>query len=393
MFARIERFSLPHDLVAVETEQTLAAFAILVGVGALVAIARRRAIAGFAVSFQLRPTHLVPAVVQLLILAYWGAHWGGVGRQLAWIPAQIAFAYGCDALLALAGADRWIVGLLPLPIVLSMNLFIWFDGGWFFFSYLLVAIAVASRALLLRADGRHPCNPSALAIGLFGAAFFALPDTYVDISNQYSFAPNMWETLLLLSLVPLARFGLLPMSLAAVVGLGLAAWISPRGPNPWQPAFFLALTLFAGDPATAPRTPPGRVLSGLALGLLVGATSRLLVACHQHDFFSKVWPVLVVNALAPRFDRWGARLPARLASLLGPRFRLAHAALWLVYLVRPGEIAQAKTSHTFHAGLVEGYELPLIVREPDGAVLPEHNPIYCRSFSYLLEGRAWRARR
>ena len=392
MSTRIERFSLPHELVGLETGQTLLAFAILIGVGAIVAVARRKGLSSFRVSFQVRPTHLVPAIVQLLILAYWGAHWSGVGRQLAWIPAQIAFAYGCDALFALSGADRWVVGVVPLPIVLSMNLFLWFDGDWFFFGYVLVALAVASRALLLRADGRHVFNPSALAIGLFGAGFFAFPETYVDISNQYSFAPNMWETLLLLSLLPLLRFDLVPMSLAAVIGLGLPQLVSPRGPNPWQPAFFLSLTLFAGDPATAPRTPRGRLLSGLVLGVLVGATSRLLVATHQHDFFSKVWPVVAVNLLALRFDRWGARLPARVASVLGPRWRLAHLALWLAYLVRPDELSQAKTHHTFNAGLAQGYDLPLLVREPDDSVLSEHNPVYCSSFSYLMELRAWRQR-
>ncbi len=107
--------------------------------------------------WELKAPHLLPAIIQTLVLAYWTLYWRGFIELIPSILMQIALAYAIDALVMLTLVGTWKIGFGPFPIILSANLFNWFDPPG---TTVLIAAAMSSRALI-RYRGRHLLNPSA----------------------------------------------------------------------------------------------------------------------------------------------------------------------------------------------------------------------------------------
>lgn len=263
------------------------------------------------VTFAARPHHFLPAGIQIAVFAYWALYWPPVRpHMLLDVPLQLLFALLFDALLSLSLRRSWEAGFSVFPIVLSTNLFIWFPPEWFWLGFAVAAIAISSKWAFRRADGRHVFNPSALGISVIG--LLAITQTgvrYQDIALDLQLPPNILELIFLLSLIPIVRFGLGALSLSAALAmLAILALVpgSTRLPTPFWPAWFLSITLFAGDPMTAARHFGGRVLHGLCLGAGVSGFAWLLVQLTGLDYFAKVFPVVLCNLAVPQFDRFGA---------------------------------------------------------------------------------------
>ncbi len=273
-------------------------------------VALRGRVRRLRVTFAARMHHILPSVLQLVFFAYWALYWPPVRDHMLFdVPLQLAFGLVFDALLALTLRGAWEAGFAVFPIVLSTNLFIWFPREFLWLGFLVVALAIGSKWLFRRANGTHIFNPSAFGITVIGVLAVAHTGVrYQDIALQLQLSPNMLELIFLLSLIPIVRFGLgalsLPAALAmlAVLAVVPGAW---RLPTPFWPAWFLAITLFAGDPMTAARHFSGRVLQGICLGLGVSGFAWLLVQVTGLDYFAKVFPVVVCNLAVPLFDRFG----------------------------------------------------------------------------------------
>lgn len=181
----------------------------------LVAIgARRRRLTW---SWGLKPNHVVPSLLQLAIFAYWSRYFPGVADRIPDILSQLVFAFALDALLNWTRHGHWRIGVGPLPIVLSTNLFVWFAQPaiqWF-----VIGVAIASR-LLLQRHGRHLFNPS--AFGVATAALLALllpgwlPWGSPTMDEEFNLAPNMTEFLMLVALVAQSRFPIVLVPISAV---------------------------------------------------------------------------------------------------------------------------------------------------------------------------------
>src|SRR5690242_10168460 len=61
-------------------------------------------------------THLLPAILQVILFAYWSIYWTGVRDHVASLGAQIAFAYAFDFLLHWHLRRSFTPGLGPVPI-------------------------------------------------------------------------------------------------------------------------------------------------------------------------------------------------------------------------------------------------------------------------------------
>jgi Na+-translocating ferredoxin:NAD+ oxidoreductase RnfD subunit len=280
------------------------------------------------VAFRFQPTHLLPAMLQCSIFAFWATRVPAVQEQLPRIALQLAFAYSLDFLLGMTKKQRWDATFGPVPVVLSANLFVWVPPGALHLALLVVTVALASKWLIGR-QGRHIFNPSALGVAVLGLLSLLWPNLgrFEDISHLLD-QPGMMPLLLGLALVAQVRVPIVLVTLPAVlVLLGLKAVGAYHVVYPFWPAVFLAVTLLATDPATIPHTGPGRLLYGIATGLGIWAVSAGLTWLGRSDFYGKVLPIPVVNLLVPQFDRVGAKLCGK---LLAPRWNLAHVAVWLV---------------------------------------------------------------
>ena len=288
-----------------------------------------------AVEIDPRPQHYVQACAQASVFLYWGWHWPPVRDAAVLIAAQVLFAYAFDLLLAWSRGEAGRLGFGPVPVVFSINLFLWFADDRFHLQLLLVAFAFAAKALIRwERDGRrtHVFNPAAFALAVFAVALLASGTSDLtrgqDIAVSQFFPPHMFLWIFLAALPGQYLFGVTSMTLAAVAATWLfgLAWFTATGVYYFYDAYipiavFLGMHLLFTDPSTAPRTEGGRLLFGAFYGLAVVAGYALLAGAGLPTFYDKLLPVPLLNLSVGLLDRLaGSRAlrrldPARLAAL------------------------------------------------------------------------------
>ncbi len=340
---------------------------------------------------HLKTTHFLPFAVQFVVIAYWALYWRELPGYLPQILLQIVFAYALDAAIAMVKDGRYKLTAGPLPIVGSINLFIQFPASEWPMQYGAIALAMLSKSLLT-SRGRHVVNPSALGICIIGLLNLAWPQLgNGDIAHPFDLPPNMAEVILLVALVVQVRVPVVLVSLACVVGLLLHAQTSPQlNFSPFWSPVTLVVVLLATDPATSPRTGAGRVIYGLVLGLMMGWTAELLTAMGHHDFYGKILPLPLCNAMVPQFDRLAAWLSGRVPPLgmaLDRRSNLAHVAVF-VALMAGGLLMRGKPAA--FSGIGHRYNQTRFVHwQADGRAVCEDNALFCDGFTFVAEVRCW----
>ncbi len=270
-----------------------------------------------AVEIDPRPQHYVQACAQASVFLYWGWHWPPVREAAVLIAAQVLFAYAFDLLLAWSRGETGRLGFGPVPVVFSINLFLWFADDRFHLQLLLVAFAFAAKALIRwERDGRrtHVFNPAAFALAVFAFALLATGTSDLtrgqDIAVSQFFPPHMYLWIFLVALPGQYLFGVTSMTLAAVAATWLfgLAWFTATGVYYFYDAYvpiavFLGMHLLFTDPSTAPRTAAGRLLFGALYGAGVVAGYALLAGAGLPTFYDKLLPVPLLNLSVGLLDR------------------------------------------------------------------------------------------
>ena len=378
-----------------DQQQVIRAIAALLAVmGPLAAVRalklrQKPMIAGF-----LKPTHLLPALIQCVIFAYWSLYYRRLAYYLPLVGLELVFAYALDALLALSLKGRWRVTAGPLPVVFSTNLFVLFLPGQVHLTLAAIALALLSKAMITR-DGKHVMNPSAFGIATVGLLTLIWPALgYGDTAREFNLAPNMTELVLLLGLIVQARVPVVLASLGCF--FALHAWQMVVGVMifaPWWAPVALVIVLLVTDPATVPRSPIGKLIYGVVAGLLMEVFAALTTAAFQQDFYAKVMCVPVANALVPQIDALAAKLPdLRPLRWVQPRYNAAHVALWVALMggallagAKAEEFANTNTRSTLH----QRNRTPHVVLADDGRPRCKDNPVWCTPFSFVGEVRLW----
>ena len=340
------------------------------------------------VKLDIQPNHAVPAVIQLVIYAYWMVYVVAVRERMLDIVAQLLFAYGVEALLMWSRGRTWRISLAPVPVVLSMNLFVWFHEPGL--QCVAIALALASKELLLR-DGKHIFNPSAFGVAVLAGLTLTLPSLFTwgtptpDI--ELNLPPNMAEILLVLTVLAQLRFPIVLVPICATGAL-LAMRYVGNPPDPWWPATFLILLLFSTDPKTIPKTPLGRCLFGAGLGVGIAMVSGVLQGMHLPDVYGKVVPIPVLNYLAPHLDRLAERIGARAdLRFLDPRFNRRHVVAWVIaaiFGISTGKAGAFQNVLVWELGTVG-----VVQSSPTTLPTCRDNPAWCEPFSFGTEARLW----
>ena len=288
---------------------------------------QRRDPASFQVEWTVRRQHYLQLFVQACHFCYWACYWGEV-RAWAWlIIAQLLFAYPLDALLAWSRGHRWQFGFGPFPIVLSINLFLWFRQEYFYLQLLLITTAYLGKEFVtrVRADRKtHIFNPSAFALALAAIVLMSTGNVGltngVDLIGSFYLPSNFYEFMFLLGLLLQLFFSTTLVTMGAVLAqsavfFGFKYIVgAPITAGPVDIAVFLGMNLLVTDPSTSPTSKAGKLLFGLTYGAAVFATYVVLRNLNQPSYFDKILMVPVVNLFAVRFDILADRLRSRWAG-------------------------------------------------------------------------------
>ena len=180
----------------------------------------------------LRPQHYIQAMVQCSVYLYWGYYWRPVYDHFWLIISQILFAYTFDMLLSWSRKRDYTLGFGPIPIILSVNLFLWFRDDWFYLQFLMIAIGFMGKEYVRwQREGRsvHIFNPSAFALGIFSLILIATNTTSLtwgqEIASTLTLAPNIYTFLFLIGLVVMYFFSItLVAGMAAITLFGFSAF-------------------------------------------------------------------------------------------------------------------------------------------------------------------------
>ena len=242
-------------------------------------------------------------------------------------------------------AGQEVAGRLrPLPVVGSINLFLWFEPAYFFGQLLLIVGALATREFVRwRRDGRssHIFNPSAIVLAAAGV-FLMVTDTTTATTGinhilAFELPPSFFELMFVCGILLQIFFATTLVTFGAVLALALIHYGGTLLLGAW-PLFnifhisvFLGLNLLATDPATSPRTPAGKLLFGLTWGAAIWCCYLGLRLLELPPYYDKILTVPLVNLLVPLFERAGRAITMSF-RFDRAAFIAAYAGLFLLIL-------------------------------------------------------------
>lgn len=286
-----------------------------------------------AYEFVPRRVHWVQMCMHSSVYAYWGWYWREVYHEIPLILAQIVFLYVLDMLVCWLRRDTWILGFGPIPIIFSMNLFLWFRDDWFYLQFAMVAIIVLGKEFLRwKRDGQstHIFNPSAFALFLTSIVLIATRTTSItwgeEIATTFLSPPNFFVEMFALGLIVQALFSVTLVTLSAAAMLYVLNVIYTGSTGTYlfidtniHPAIFLGLHLLVTDPATSPRKNFGKAIFGAAYGAGIFALVPVLEGLSAPVFYDKLLCVPLLNLTVRFLDRVSVAASAWFARQTWPQ--------------------------------------------------------------------------
>ena len=328
----------------------------------------------YSLEVGLRPQHYIQACVQFSVYAYWGYHWELVpdsGIRPVYDHAllmlgQIIFAYAFGMLLSWSRRQSYSLGFGPIPIIFSVNLFLWFKDDWFYMQFLMIALGFMGKEYIRwQRDGRsmHIFNPSAFALGLFSLVLILTNTTHLtwgqEIASTLTLAPNIYTFLFLIGLIVMYFFSItLVAGMAAISLFVLSTLYSAVAGVPYfldseiPAAVFLGLHLLVTDPSTSPRTALGKLIFGMLYGCGVFVLYTLLGALGAPTFYDKLLCVPLLNLSVIAIDRVVRSVRSEdllnvwKGSWMSGRANLAHMVAWVVIFGSMSVLGKTDGQHT-----------------------------------------------
>ncbi len=276
------------------------------------------------IGFRVRANHIVQPLCAAVIYLYWGQGFPEAYNHLIHLIPQFLFAYLLKFNLAYIRKKEFVFDFGPIPIVFSLNFFMWFPNEKFYLYYLLIALALVTKEFICwkkKAEPNHVFNPSAIALVTF-IIFLILTNSHSLtlsqlVANSLNQAPYMYEVLFFLGIfinffIPMlwVTFGaVFIMSCLHFIPLLFFNYTDPG--TPFDVSIFLGMTLLITDPSTTPKSPLSRFLFGVAYGLSVQFAGLMLSYIGSPTHYDKLLFAPLLNLAVPWFDKVGMDLKTK----------------------------------------------------------------------------------
>lgn len=307
-----------------------------------------------AIQFVPRKQHWVQGLTQGSLILYWAINNPLVFGFFPFIFVQLLFAFAFDSLLSWSRRSEYVLGFGPLPVILSINLFLQFKPQWFYWQFVLVALGFAAKEFIRwNREGRsvHIFNPSSFPLAVFSLVLLLTGSTELTfgnvIANTIADTPHIFLAIFLISLPVQILFGVARVTLWAAVVMYLTGLLYFAASGTYlfydayiPPAVFIGMNLLVTDPSTSPRTELGRFFFGALYALGTMLLFVVLERVHAPTFYDKLLPIPLLNLMVRSIDRIARERPFSLLSperlgrsLTVSRRNVAFASVWaLVFL-------------------------------------------------------------
>ncbi len=310
--------------------------------------------------------HWVQALAHTALFVWWGLHVRLVVAYVPLILAQIFFAYGVAALLDWSRRGRHGLGFGPLPIIGSINLFLWFKPEWFHWQFAMILVGYLAKELIRwRKNGRsaHIFNPSSFPLAVFSLALIVTHSTDITfgqaIATTQFYPPHMYWAIFLVTLPAQLLFGVATMTISAVVSLYLfgLVFFAATGTYFFYDSYipvptFLGMHLLFTDPSTSPRSEMGRIWFGVIYAAGTAFLYWALGAAGVPTFYDKLLPVPIMNLMVRRIDAavasgWLKRIDlSRIgASLSVAGRKVAYTMVWTAIFLGMASVQGVGDAH------------------------------------------------
>jgi TPR repeat protein len=317
------------------------------------------------VTVALQRHHWVQLLMHGTIFIYWASVVPAVKDQLYLILAQLLVGYLLDLLLSWWKLGRWTLGLAPVPVIGSINLFLWFKDDWWFLQIVMVVLAFASKPLLRwTRNGRntHIFNPSAIALAALSLGVILADSTDITWGQTIATSLNapgyMLETIFFVGVVVQILFDTTLVTAGAALTTWLVSVLWYHATGEWffhdthiPIAVFLGMNLLITDPSTSPVNKTGRFLYGATYGACVFFLWSSLDFFRQPTFYDKLLQVPILNLLVPVFDKVGRGVSSRMPNWSWAGSNWVHVVLWTIafFAMRP-ELKLEHPNYFFYKG-------------------------------------------
>jgi hypothetical protein len=364
----------------------------------LYVVVRRGSYFGGRLTFNYHPHHPWQIAFHSSIWIYWAMWIPEVAERTPSLVAQYVAALFFDALASRIFRGRWAASVAAIPITTAINFFEWFVPGHGWLMLVILAGAIFSRPLIRwpGPNAGHIFNPSAFVLSIVGIIdiFHRVPQ--IPIDHLMNLCPCMAEYMFIVGIFTqlYARTAAVTIS-SGITLMVIMAWSGAHGwnapPSPYYPQILLAITLGVTDPATSPKNTAGKILFGIAYGIVLYGISAWLTKAIDKDYYAKILSITTVNALVPLLTKAGAGIEGVLrikGDVLKRRWAtlIPALAVWTVIFT-----SQLPPGNTFEFSLHQERHSPW-VRFQDGVPVCYGDWVCQRfafpeAFGYLVAGR------
>ena len=294
---------------------------------------------------------LIQLCMHLCIFIFWGTYSSAVANHFPLILHQIAYVYLFYFTSCMIFKKSFVLSLALIPMIFSINLFMWFYNDYFLFQYLLISLAILAKMFLTRnVNGKrsHIFNPSAIVLMVVTIAVLAMPNKDLvygpQIGSMWLGLPFFDGLIFTLACITLWTPNRYLISIGAIGIIILGDWYAEtylgmrlfaelaRG------SVLLGCTLLITDPATSPNNKYGQFLFGISYGLSISVAFTLFGALGWNTYYDKLFFVCLLNFFSPQYEVWGELIQAKLSqfkflSLLESRKFLLATYLFFIWNV------------------------------------------------------------